>query len=470
MPVSITKYLKIKKSKFKTVGALDTVLDTDSKLFIDPKLVESTKAKELSKSYSKINTHFKKVIKLLLTSRRRGDPFWRAADKLLTFPEVQGLCIGYSKKGTNGSGMGQGIRKELLDTAKVIADEGVKDPEIFELVGLIHENVGPDRISDMIAGIILHDLLKYSENNFSKLSVKVSKFEIGATEYKLPLNPFNKRPIILLPKDILRDLPIALDWSDIDFVTIQNEKLRESINALIGSSFKAGMKEKKRRVKKVFETNSNIVKEVIKLYKRRSGKQYDYDEDPAAQIKWYLIAEDYSNRFPEKLILGDSSDIESVEKVVIDICNKYKDLIEKNGLSKNLYGKNGKIRPEAESQRIFFGIAEAYCEANNLDLSPESDSGRGSIDFKVSAGYNSRVLVEVKLTTNKSLNQGFEKQLPTYQEAERTKRGIYLVIDVGASQNKIDSFWKVVKDGEKSKNCPKVIWVDGEIKPSASKA
>ena len=46
-------------------------------------------------------------------------------------------------------------------------------------------------------------------------------------------------------------------------------------------------------------------------------------------------------------------------------------------------------------------------------------------------GFDSRVLVEVKLSTNRRLAHGYETQLEVYRAAEATTRAIYLVIDVG---------------------------------------
>ncbi|MBV5349816.1 hypothetical protein JZU71_01250, partial [bacterium] len=83
--------------------------------------------------------------------------FWKAADNMLTFPEVKGLCIGYAAEGSRGSGMGAELRYELLTNIRKIVLAGVDDPVLFELVGVFQDKVGPDRISDMIAKIIIAD-------------------------------------------------------------------------------------------------------------------------------------------------------------------------------------------------------------------------------------------------------------------------------------------------------------------------
>ncbi|MEZ6192419.1 MAG: hypothetical protein R3C45_14180 [Phycisphaerales bacterium] len=74
--------------------------------------------------------------------------------------------------------------------------------------------------------------------------------------------------------------------------------------------------------------------------------------------------------------------------VVFKVIDHFKQLVENNGLNEVIYPCK-----EKASQLLFFAIADAYCRANNLDLSPEVDSGRGPVDFKVSSGSDIRVLV-----------------------------------------------------------------------------
>lgn len=61
---------------------------------------------------------------------------------------------------------------------------------------------------------------------------------------------------------------------------------------------------------------------------------------------------------------------------------------------------NGTVpRHERASQLLFFAVANVMCAINNVDISPEINSGGGPVDFKFSTGYRGRVLVELKLST-----------------------------------------------------------------------
>ncbi|KKK56045.1 hypothetical protein LCGC14_3068480, partial [marine sediment metagenome] len=123
-------------------------------------------------------------------------------------------------------------------------------------------------------------------------------------------------------------------------------------------------------------------------------------------------------------------------EVVNKILSQFQELIENKGLWKELWDESGKPRKEKAAQRLLFSVAYSYCKANNLDLSPEADSGNGPVDFKLSQGSDSKVVIEIKLSTNGSLVHGFEKQLEIYKRADDTDLGIFLIIDVGGIGNK----------------------------------
>jgi hypothetical protein len=172
---------------------------------------------------------------------------------------------------------------------------------------------------------------------------------------------------------------------------------------------------------------------------------------------------------PVILTLSSAPTLEELLEVILLICNKFKDLVENNKLSSLLYD-NGQPKHEEAAQLLFYGVAESYCEANNLDLTRESNAGRGPVDFKISGGYHSRVVVETKLNTNNKLVHGFRRQIGEYQKAEKTNHAIYTVIDVGGPAKRIDDLKLIIKEDEKDKKrVPQVIFVDANPKPSASK-
>ena len=75
---------------------------------------------------------------------------------------MNGIGLGFSEKAP-GSGFGPKIARMVLETAFDIVKSGIEDPEFFQLLPLFQDNVGPDRLSDMIATLILPDIQAYTE-------------------------------------------------------------------------------------------------------------------------------------------------------------------------------------------------------------------------------------------------------------------------------------------------------------------
>ena len=472
MAQSFADYYGIDPALFASTGALDPILDVDTRLFIDPTFLRLTTVPELIDSYAKLVSHFEDVLKVIRNISDENDRFWRHADTMLTFPEIKGLCIGYATKGTSGSGMGPAIRHRLLDSITQIVHAGVQDPAIFEIVGAFEDDVGPDRISDMVAKIIITDLVAYTQRVCSDCGIPMENVSLGKdmpTE-DLPINPITRLPVILVPRELLNDLPVADTYSDIQWIASRNAEIREQLNKIIGSSWhKVTLAERKEATRKTFIESPNVLAAVLEAYKSATPAFYDFEDDPSGEVIWYKVAKDVANAIGLALSLSKAPDIDEVEQVALTICKHFATLIENNQLCDLLYDKNGKAKHESAAQKLFLGIADAYCKANNLDLSPESNSGRGPVDFKLSSGYEGRVLVEIKLTSNGQLEHGFTKQLPIYQAAENAPRGILLVIDNGgASEARLKKFSETVRDA--GANAPRVMWVDGIPRQSASVA
>jgi len=469
MPISLSKLLKIDSSELIDRDAFDPIVDLDTRLFIDPHLLKHTKVPELIGSYEKLQKRFRDIAKLLVASDNIGDLFWNKADILMDWPEVQGLCIGYSHKGTSGSGIGPELRMRLLKTAKIIINKGKNDPELFELVGLLEEDFGSDRISDMTANVIKGDLEKFTLRVLHDLDTDISKYLRIEPNTGLPINPYNGIPIILIPRTLLRDLPVALDWSDRDEIAKHNKELRSKVNDLIGKSWRDATRSlSKQELKKYIIEFPELMDNLIDIYTSKDAQHYDFVEDRAGEFIWYPVSQRYTKNNPLSIRLPEHPSIDDVERMVLSICDKFKSLVENNGLCELFYNSDGSLKHETAAQLLFYGISESYCEQNRIMIARESNSGRGPVDFKFGTNMENSVLVEVKKSTNTSgLQKGIEKQLPEYMKSEKSKRAIYIVIDVGYTKSAIERLNAINK--KVNGTAIKIVHVDGNPKPSASK-
>jgi hypothetical protein len=461
-PVRFSAQFGVNEKVLVKLGVLNPTLNVDTKLFIDPFLIPLSAHPEIAKGGRKTyEKHFETVIKLLAGSKQKDDTAWRSARRLMEFPEVKWTCLGYGGQSVSGSGSG------VL---------GVDDPDLFVAMGLFEDGIGPDRISDMATNVILPDLLKFNARILKSLNVPTKKVTValkngGSYEADLPINPFEKgdAPIILVPSDILRDLPIATDWSDVADAASKNAALRNKVNRQVAEIWSRKTRKDKSNLRAWAMSSEDNFKLYMELLRGAKPKPYDMAGDPLGELVWRRIAETLAGDQPFRLADPKKHDAASVAAVVSKIIQQFQFLIEKRRLSEELYHQ-GSPRPEKAAQRMFFAVAHAYCKANDLDLTPEAETGNGPVDFKMSSGFKGRVLVEIKLSTNPKVVAGYGKQLETYKGAEETTRGFYVVIDVGHMGNKAKELLAAKNAQAKAgKPTSEIVFIDGIRRASASK-
>ncbi|SDG32346.1 hypothetical protein SAMN04487996_117152 [Dyadobacter soli] len=466
----LSTLLKVDGKEFQKKGIFDSFIDIDSRLHIDPGLLSKSTIPEFKDSHAIFQEYFRNVGILISNSKQRGDTFWREAHRKLQFRERANTALGYSKGGTFGNAIGPILATKMLDTVTQIFEAGINDPIIFELVGMIEDGIGADRISDMTISILLENFAKYTQRLCSELSIKTRSVKIKGEVYLVPYDYQNKRALLFVPRSLLNNLPIAIDWDDIDRVGRYNEELRQRVNKLIGVSWKAASKMSKKQLKQILLKNPELLIDLIDQYKRKIRTSYDFENDPVGEVIWAELSESAIDSHPLDLSPFNPITADNIIEVVKRICEQYASLIENNGWFEYLYDDNGKLKVERSAQLLFYGIAEVYCIANDLDLNREINGGVGSLDFKISRGFKSKVNVELKYSTNSSLIKGFEIQLPTYNKAEKTDTSIFLIIQTKENRKNID---KVLALAESMRNqgqrSPEVIIIDGRKQISASK-
>lgn len=460
------------------LGVFDPALNMDTPLFIDPILLEHSKHKEISEgAYKSFISHFAMVIKLLKRSKTPQDIEWKNAYYLLNFPEIKYTCLGYGGKGISGSGFGEVLRGRILATAKKIIDIGVEDPQLFTALALFEPDVGADRISDMATNVIIDDLYLFTQAIAKRLQISTERYMLrsGRGWVELPRNISNAKnvPVILVPLDILRKLPISKDWSEAMEAASENSELRFRVNKHIGNIWEAQTQKEKKVVKSEVKnrvlTNKDAFEALLDMIRNVEPKCYNFAADSEGELFWRRHLDVIAVKEPLKISTNPPLDIEKTYRVVSAIVSQYKFLIEERRLGSELYFK-GKPRSEKAAQKLFYAIAYSYCKANNIDLTPEADTDNGPVDFKCSSGFNGRVIVELKLSTNNKIMAGYTRQLKKYMVAEETARGIYVVIDVGRIGEKIKKLYEI-KNGLVANGilAPEIVAVDGILKASASK-
>jgi hypothetical protein len=477
-PVRFSDHFGLDEALLAHAGVLNPTLNVDTRLFMDPLLMDGSAHPEIRcTGRATYEAYFTTVIKFLRATKAPNDVAWRSAFRLLSFPEIKWTCLGYGAGSVVGSGSGAAMTAQMMQTGKEIVDLGVEDPDLFVAMALFEEGFGPDHISDMVANVVLGDLLALNDRVLDSLGVAREAMSLrlrnGKTyEATLPVNPYLKgepRPIILVPSDILRELPIATDWSDISNAAAKNEALRARVNQQIAELWRSKTLKDKAELKRWALSCKEAFGDFMQMVHDAEKSPYDMARDPAGELFWRRMAQTLATEEPLQLKVPRRLDVDGVAHVVEQIITQFGFLIEERRLSEELY-VNDAPRPEKAAQRLFFAVAYSYCKANNLDLTPEAETGNGPVDFKVSLGFTGRVVLEIKLSKNGKLVSGYTRQLQTYKAAEETLKGYYVVIDVGQMGEKAKALIAIKNEaGARGEIVSPIIFIDGSRKRSASK-
>jgi hypothetical protein len=476
-----SEYYKIKKTGEE--DWFDSNLKWDTALFLDPILVFYNELAEFNYLQEKIKTFFDIAFKkVALAKGNKNLRLKKDALTMLSFKESYETCLGYTNMGQFGRGMGSDFANKLFHTMVDFIDWGLEEfGEYLSPFELFAEGVGPDRLSDMLSNIIKEDLIVYTQKICNKNKIKMEKFVVQNFSFNeklgwihksvdLPANPFNKKPIILVPKDFLR----ALSDSRLDFIRyvlrMENDNLRKQASSLITENIN------KERLIEILRENKDFFKELLKEYikeLKETTSPYDLQNDPALLGEYRELLDKIKRKLPRFNIIETNKDslMDFVEKII----GQFKKNVESNEGYFLLFNDNGQPRGERAIQTFFWCVAENICKfsVNAPDISPETKTGRGFIDFKFSKGYTNKVLVEVKLAKNDKLYHGLEKQLPTYLESSDIDWGFYLVIKQLAGDNvkaiKLQDKFEKMEQFKKEKIKIKIIDAYPGDKLSASK-
>ncbi len=423
--IFMSDYFGINYEIFEEKGIFDTFLDHDSNFFINILRLKNTTTPEFLNSYNNINDYYRKIILLLDNADldTKKDLCYKKALSLFRFSEVNGINLGYSET-SSGNGFGSALAEQVVNNAYYIVKKGCKEPELFHLLQLFEDNIGPDRLSDMIATIVLPEIKTYTLRIMKELDINPFNYPNETFNKEgFIINKFRKFPIYFLPIEILHELPVAKSWEDVEYAASQNDAIRREVNDVIGDEWNDWTTtERKLYIRENVFMNLDAFSRVIDEYRKSNLNTIDLAKDNKyhALKLWQIIKEQFEfsmNSSSNKLI----SSLDGA-KIVVET---FKDWVENN--------KGWSVinqEPEKVVQRLIHLASKKFLEDNNLDLSCEPNEGPGPSDFKISRG-NDKTIIELKLSSNNDYLNGYTDQIKRYAEAEKTDNMLYVYIDVG---------------------------------------
>lgn len=186
---------------------------TDIPLGIDPFLLYKSRDPKFAKLHSQVLGAFNHGVDLIRHKK------FKEAENHFRYPEVKEIGFGYSKGSKDGGGVGEYLTSliiESLNDSPDLLNRGIKHIEEMQLISL---GIKSDRISDTIANLIKSFLIEYTQTQCDIWGIKLysgvpveNVFDFDKGEwydnyFDLPLSPFDQKPIILVPRRIVRTLP-----------------------------------------------------------------------------------------------------------------------------------------------------------------------------------------------------------------------------------------------------------------------
>lgn len=256
-------------------GVFNADVDSDSQLHIDPSLFKGCTIPEFDEAYEEFKEYFAKVFTALVPYARDNQRFYNELVKHLSFREIASTCLGYSLKGTHGSGIGLQLARQVANSILDIYDVGIQNPVVFEMMPFFEEGIGADRISDMSAHLLIRRLISYTQRVCSELGIPM-KPSVRLNGKPINVPTYRGIGYVFVPSEVLCDLPTARSYDDIDSVCYYNDKFRRRICKAIGARWTDFKTVPKSRIKQYLLDNPDTFREFIAEYERTEHQPYNF--------------------------------------------------------------------------------------------------------------------------------------------------------------------------------------------------
>jgi hypothetical protein len=416
----------------------DPLLNSDTPLYIDPFLVFEDEQPFWADARKDTLEFFSLALDYVkLSGGRKTSPHWLKAQRMMSFPEPKEFALGLSMGHPEGSGAGDVYAAKMTSALGVLAGIGVTEIEHIQTFSLFCKGPGVDRISDIFCNILKSRFIQYTAEVSTRHGVLTESVPVkhlswsrttgrwNSDRVELPSSPAFTGGVLLAPKRFMKDIPLVapdLFWSWVDDTAgpALRDELNYELNVALSKSEKvaAGLESARRHPRLALE----YVHEVAEA--RHTA--YDVETDPDLRVRWAEAGVSAASHLPPLSQPASEADFyEWLEGVTLEFQHE----VEHGSLWKALWDEDRvKHRREDIVQAVASAMFGAYCGAAHVIMSREVDMGRGPVDFKFTAGWQRRALIEVKLMDSSKFFSGAAKQLPQYLKTEKIEFGIYLCV------------------------------------------
>jgi hypothetical protein len=457
----------------------------DTPLYVDPFLVFDDADPFWAVSRDQLNSFF--GLALGYVAKSGGDQksaHWRKAERMLTFPEPKEFALGLSMGHPQGSGTGADFALRMAEALEILHSNSIASVKYVEAFALFCDGMGVDRISDSFCNIVKSTFIKYTARVVKRHGISTQALMVKHASWnkdgrwndlsvQLPKSPATNGGILLVPERFLKDIPRVTpdgfwSWAEGNVA----EVLREDLNYDLQESLNKGQRAAAGRA--VARARPEIALTYVESIQSTSLLPYDVEKDPRLLVGWAEAGRNAAEASAALIEQPKSED--DFMAWVRDLAEEFKAAVEDTDLWKAFWNDDlSKHRDEKIVQAVAGAMWVQRCKAANVDISKEPNMGRGPVDFKFSAGWTKRALIEVKFVGSTKFFQGAEKQLPQYLKTEKIVAGYYLCVgftDADFSKDRQDRVRDTCKALPAAKDVNiEPIFVDARYdnKPSASK-
>ena len=450
MKLYFSDYFDVSEEALDKYGAFNISLVSDLPLFIDPFLLFNSDKPEYRQLHDEIIAYLR-----FLRDKSVGQA---VNDALLAnwyvFKEVKQNWFGFTVLGNGGSGLGPDFARALHNNLyKIFRDFGseqVTASSHLEKLCLIKKGVGRDNISDFTTNLIKEYLLDYTQRfaqqhirSQLRRRVAVSKvrfnYQTESWERRVfDLPTYDDDFVLLTPKDILTRDDTWINRTDlVNSVqelpeAIPDAQLRAQVSnyfylqlAHVPSNRKPTKKEEREAALTTIETFPQLIDYYIR-FKEDHGEDAEGISREKVRLSRELFV-DQARRLIEALEASAefyNQPLNSYEEA-LGRARYFKHYVEHQDGYKLINKGAGEPFSNEKEVQLFFGLV---WYGTRFDVNRETNQGRGPVDTKVSRGEWDKSLIEFKLASNTKLKRNLQNQVPIYEEANRTKWSVKVII------------------------------------------
>ncbi len=313
-------------------------LNEDLNLYVDPFLFYKSSNPRFQAVHATIHKFFEIAIQLV----NEGDV--ASAKRMISFPEVEetmlGLCTG------DHAGRGMGIVRDAIIYKEIVSNPDILANGIEHLaeMQLLIEGVGFDMISDMCTNISKSFFISYTQEQCSLHNIPIEHdvclnhvFDWDELIWddihaSLPVNPKNGKPILLVPKKVVRrfaEIDYKGFWNDVYRYMLRDIEVNQSMKS-IGRAPKVTWKEiekkydfSKRTVVAVLHKQPDLKRNYIAKVESKSASSVQFSLDLTTVEGVDSTSVPYDNYISElKAIKPGKEDCKKYEDLMVRIITR----------------------------------------------------------------------------------------------------------------------------------------------------